>query len=204
MSKKNTQLRPPIHTIVSGTELKRWYWLKSELVDHAKFLTLKTTGGKFEIVDRIAYFLDTGEKNWPGDIKERPSSRFDWHKEILTAETVITDSYKSSQNVRRFFQAHADPKFKFNIEFMAWMKANIGKTLGDAVVEYKAMREREKQPDFQSEIALHNQFNQYTRDFLSDNPDLGMTEVRKYWALKRALPSDTGRHVYEKSDLDLS
>ncbi len=204
MTRRDMETRPAINTIGSGAELRRWYWLKDELVDHAKACGVKTTGGKFTILDRIAHFLDTGEKTWPGDKKAKVTSKFDWHKEPLSAETVITDSYKNSQNVRRFFQENVDPKFKFNIEFMAWMKANTGKTLADAGDEYLAMRARENEAGFKSKIADHNQFNQYTRDFLEDNPDLGMTEVRKFWALKRKLPSENGRHVYERSDLKLT
>ena len=40
-------------------------------------------------------------------------------------------------------------------------------------------------------------------DFLDDNPDMGMDDVRHFWALKRALPSEDGRHRYHRSDLDL-
>ena len=86
---------------------------------------------------------------------------------------------------------------------MAWLKSNAGKTLADACVEYKEMKQREADPEFQSKIEPHNQFNQYTRDFLAARPDLGMDDVRKYWALKIALPSKSGRHVFELSDLDL-
>mgnify|MGYP000297764375 CR=1 FL=1 len=118
MTKKNRENRPAIETISSGTELKRWYWLKSELSDHAKILKLKTSGGKFDVLDRISYFLDTGNRKFPGDKVEQAKSRFDWHKESLTLATVITDSYKNSQNVRRFFQQNADENFKFNIEFI--------------------------------------------------------------------------------------
>ena len=195
--------RPPIGSIKSGSEIRKWYSLKSELLAHAKELKLKTSGGKFTILDRIAHYLDTGEKNWAGDNITAPKSKFDWHKEPLNFDTVITDSYKNSQNVRRFFKEHADPNFKFNIEFMNWMKSNAGKTLADAVIEYKTMINRQSQPEFKSKIATHNQFNQYTRDFLDDNPELGLAEVRKFWALKIKLPSETGRHIYERSDLDL-
>ncbi|MEL6959356.1 MAG: DUF6434 domain-containing protein [Pseudomonadota bacterium] len=200
MAPRQTQ-RPDIATIKRADDLRQWYWLKSELVAHAKALGLKTTGGKFDILDRIAYFLDHGTA--PDEVAEKTSSKFDWHKAQLTPDTVLTDSYKNSQNVRRFFQSHADPKFKFNIEFMAWMKANPGKTLADAVTEYHAMKAREAAPDHQSKIAHHNQFNQYTRDFLADNPDLGMDDVRRVWAKKRALPSKDGRHRYDPSDLRL-
>lgn len=203
MNNQSIETRPELASIKSAAELKRWYWLKEELVDHAKACGVKTTGGKFTILDRIGHFLDTGETVWPSDKKQKVTSKFDWHKEPLSEATVITDSYKNSQNVRRYFKANVDQKFSFNVEFMAWMKANVGKTLGDAGVEYLAMRDREHEAGFQSKIADHNQFNQYTRDFLADNPDLGLADVRRVWALKRKLPSDSGRHVYEPGDLDL-
>ncbi|MEO0636682.1 MAG: DUF6434 domain-containing protein [Pseudomonadota bacterium] len=198
-----SETRPAIESISTSAELRRWYWLKAELEARAKELNLSYAGVKFDILDRIAHFLDTGEKVKPRASGRATKSKFDWHSETLTPETIITDSYKNSQNVRRFFRSQMGDGFKFNIEFMAWMKANTGKTLGDACDEYRAMRQRESAPGFKSQIARDNQFNQYTRDFLDDNPELGMAEVRKYWALKRALPSETGRHVYERSDLDL-
>ena len=195
--------RPAIETITSGVEMRRWYWLKEELVDEARRVGVKTAGGKFTILERLAHHLDTGETKWPGDKKAKPTSTFDWANEKLTPETVITDNYKNNQNVRAFFQAHADPSFKFHMAFMDWMRTHIGHPLKDAVEAWHVMEEERSQPEFQSKIAHHNQFNQYTRDFLADNPDLGMKEVRKFWALKRALPSDDGRHVYARSDLDL-
>ncbi len=200
---KNRDGRPEISTITTGAELRRWYWLKSELGAQAKAVGVRATGGKFTILDRLAHHLDTGELQWPGDMRKAPRSRFDWHSAELTPETVITDSYRNTQNVRRFFKVQAGEGFKFNIAFMAWMKANVGKTLADAVAEYHRLKDEETKPGFQSEIARHNQFNQYTRDFLADNPDMGLDDVRKYWALKRDMPSGDGRHVYERSDLDL-
>ncbi|MGZ2259613.1 DUF6434 domain-containing protein [Roseobacter sp. A03A-229] len=200
---KNREGRPEIASITTSAELRRWYWLKSELEAQAKAVGVRATGGKFTILDRLAHHLDTGETQWPGDIRTAPRSKFDWHSAALTPETVITDSYRNTQNVRRFFKAHAGDSFKFNIAFMAWMKANAGKTLADAVAEYHRLKAEEAQPGFQSQIAHHNQFNQYTRDFLADNPEKGMDDVRKYWALKRDMPSEDGRHVYDRSDLDL-
>lgn len=196
--------RPDIKTLTSGVGLKRWYWLKAELLAEARRLGLKTTGQKFAILDRIAHFHDTGSKVAPKDVAPKTSSKFDWHCAELTPDTTLTDSYKNTQNVRRFFKSQVGDTFKFNIEFMAWMKNNTGATLADAVAEYMAMKLREADPEYESVIAHHNQFNQYTRDFLGDNPKMGMSDVRHFWALKRALPSDDGRHVYERSDLDLT
>ncbi|WP_377510283.1 DUF6434 domain-containing protein [Octadecabacter sp. R77987] len=193
--------RPNIATIKRGDDLRQWYWLKSELAAHAKTLGLRTSGAKFEILDRIAHLLDTGAAK--PETTVRPKSSFDWHSANLTPETRLTDSYKNTQNVRRFFQAHADPAFKFNIAFMAWIKANTGLTLADAVLEYHAIKARAADPGYQTKIKGHNQFNQYTRDFMADNPDMGMDDVRRIWAKKRARPSPDGRHVYARTDLDL-
>lgn len=200
---KRTENRPALAGIRSGAELRRWSWLKSELVDHAKSLELRSTGGKFTILDRIAHFIDTGEHNWPGDVKTKSRSKFDWHCEELTPETEITDSYRNSQNVRRFFKAHLGEGFKFNIAFMDWMRTNAGKTLADAIDEFKR-RESDRAPGvYQSQTASHNQFNQYSRDFLAGTTNLGGTDARQGGARKRQQPSDSGRHVYKRSDLDL-
>ncbi|MEO0669457.1 MAG: DUF6434 domain-containing protein [Pseudomonadota bacterium] len=191
--------RPDMAAVMTGAELRRWYWRKDELLAHAKRLGLKTTGGKFLILDRIAHHLDTGATEFPGDIVAKPTSTFDWHSAALTDATVITDSYRNSQNVRRYFKSRLGDRFTFNIAFMDWMRANTGKTLADACAAYGTMQVAKGQ----TKIRDHNQFNQYTRDFLADNPDLGMDDVRRVWARKIKLPSDTGRHRYAREDLNL-
>jgi len=199
MTNRSNEMRPEIAAITSGAELKRWYWLKDELAAEAKRIALKSSDGKFSILDRIAHYLDTGERSLPSDNKPSPKSKFDWHSAILTPETIITDSYKNSQNVRRFFRAQIGEQFKITIGFMDWLKLNAGATLADAVTEYQRMTVAgERAP-----IRDHNQFNQFTVDFLRDNPNAGMSELRRVWALKRALPSEDGRHVYERSDLEV-
>jgi hypothetical protein len=64
-------------------------------------------------------------------------SSFDWHGAPLSLGTRITDDYKSTQNVRRFFKAQLGDHFHFTVEFMAWMKNGSGKTLKAAVLEWK-------------------------------------------------------------------
>lgn len=60
-----------------------------------------------------------------------------WHSHPLTNETVITKSYKMTQIARRFFANQVGHDVKFKREFLLWMKANVEKTLGEAVEEYK-------------------------------------------------------------------
>jgi hypothetical protein len=63
-------------------------------------------------------------------------SKFDWHCEPLSPQTRITDSYKNTQRVRRFFKAQVGPHFHFDRDFMKWMKQSVGKTLRSAVTEW--------------------------------------------------------------------
>ena len=191
--------RPNIETITDGKELKRWYWRKDELADHARRVGIKVSGAKFDLLDRIAHLLDTGERQVPAPKPARPTSKFDWHSAELNDDTVITDSYRNSQNVRRYFKARVGENFKFNIAFMEWMKANEGKTLADACAAYVELRSSTKQ----TRIKDHNQYNQYMRDFLADNPSMGPADVRRIWALKIQLPSESGRHRYDPMDINL-
>ena len=196
--------RPLLKNISSVEEFKNWYWLKEELIAYCREAGIKTTGGKFEIAERIVNYLNTGatKTNQSQDKSiTKPTSKFDWKNEQLTLNTVITDNYKNNSHVRKFFIEQVGAKFSFSIDLMQWMKDNVGKTLGDAVVEWHRLQELKKNPNYQSVIPAHNQYNQYTRDFLADNPDKSIQDARKYWKLKRSKP---GKIKYSKSDLLLA
>lgn len=190
--------RPDIADCPDADTFRRWYYLKEELVTFARAKGIKTTGGKFEIADRIAYFLDHGVPPVTKATRKRVMSNFDWHSAVLTPQTVITDSYKNTQNMRRFMQAEI-PGFKFSIPMMDWMKANVGQTLADAVQEAKRIeadkKAGKKQPD-----QPHNQYNAYTRAYFAAVPDGTQKELRRLWALRRQRP---GPYVYSSADLDL-
>ena len=204
--------RPDISSITTGEDFKKWYWLKEEVVNYCKAAKIPYSGSKFDIIDRIANVLDnkidnkipTDEPSKSDKITPKSSKtilKMNWHTAHLTLDTVITDSYKNGQNVRRFFQEHCGEKFSFNIEFMAWMKKNEGKTLENAVNEWLRIAEQSKDKTFKSIIPEGNQYNKYMRDFFLDNPDKTIQEARHFWQLKRTLP--LGLHKYERSDLDL-
>ena len=61
---------------------------------------------------------------------------FDWHSDRITRATPITESYRNTQNVRRFFVAECGARFKFDRPFMAWLKDGTEKTMGDAAAEW--------------------------------------------------------------------
>jgi len=62
---------------------------------------------------------------------------FDWHSAELTRSTPVDANYKNSQNVRRFMLRECGEEFRFDRDFMAWIRNDIPKTLGDVVEEWK-------------------------------------------------------------------
>jgi len=60
---------------------------------------------------------------------------FDWHSEPLSRDTAVTQDYRNTQNVRRFLTEQCGPAFKF--DFMAWIRNDTRKTLGDVADEWQ-------------------------------------------------------------------
>ncbi|MEM6366615.1 MAG: DUF6434 domain-containing protein, partial [Planctomycetota bacterium] len=172
--------RPSIASIQSSIELKRWYFLKHELVAHAKSLGLSTRGNKPELIQRIGVYLDSGEVIGP--TKRASISQFDWARDNLTPETVITDSYRNTRNVRHFMVRHASERFKFTNEFMAWMRSNLGKTLGDAVNFWIELDRKKREEGYQEMPLPQNQFNRFTREISQSVPGISAQQIRKIWA----------------------
>ena len=62
--------------------------------------------------------------------------KFDWHSDKITHRTQVTKTYRNTQNVRRYLKEACGPEFKFNREFMAWIKDGKPKTMGDVASEW--------------------------------------------------------------------
>ncbi|WP_394781447.1 DUF6434 domain-containing protein [Undibacterium sp.] len=61
---------------------------------------------------------------------------FDWHGNPITRATRVDGAYKSTQNVRRFMVLQCGPEFKFDRDFMAWIKDGTSKNMGNVVDEW--------------------------------------------------------------------
>ena len=194
-------IRPKLNKNISLKDFNDFYWLKKELVSFCKENKIDCSGGKIEITERIIYFLETGQK--PKKVKTNSlkiNSKFDWNNEILTLETIITDNYRNTENLRSFFTTEIGKHFKFNVLFMNWMKQNVGKTLKDAVDEWEKIYLLKKDANYKSEIDSQFEYNSYVRDFLKDNPNMSLSDARKYWNIKRET---RGNKKYTKEDLML-
>ena len=191
--------RPTLNTEISEKDFLDFYWLKEELIEFCKSEGLRRSGGKIEITERIAEYLRTGNKGHTKTPRLNvPKSSFDWHKEQLSTETVITNSYRNTQNVRKFYTQTIGMQFKFNVKFMSWMKSNTGKTLGDSIEAWHKINQDIKNQKTKKEIAPQFEYNTYIRDFLADNPNLKRSTGIELWKIKKSM---RGPNRYDKSDL---
>jgi len=62
---------------------------------------------------------------------------FNWHSHPITRATVVDANYKNTQNVRRFLTLQCGEDFKFDRDFMAWIKNGASKNMGDVADEWK-------------------------------------------------------------------
>lgn len=197
---KELMIKPKLDKSISATEFKANYWLKEELVIFCRSVGIKTTGGKIEIANRVLRYLETGEVvNECYTISKATKSNFDWGNASLNSNTLITDNYRNSENVREFFKNAIGSNFKFNVEFMNWMKLSAGKTLGDAVCKWKEIAEIKRSKNYKTHIAPQFEYNTYIRDFLADNPQLTLKQAIESWKIKREKPE---AKKYNKGDLD--
>ena len=83
---------------------------------------------------------------------------------------------------------------------MNWMKENRGKrTYQEAINKWKEINEDIKNGKKYS-IGKQFEYNQYTRDFFTFNPERTREECIKCWNYKK---QKLGKHSYEKTDLDI-
>lgn len=63
--------------------------------------------------------------------------KVDWHNALLTRTTLVDKHYRNTQNVRRFLTEQCGEDFRFDRDFMAWIRNGVPKTLGDVADEWK-------------------------------------------------------------------
>jgi len=190
--------RPKLDKYISLQDFKDYYWLKEELVTFCKTIGIDTTGGKIDITERIASYIQTGLViKKVISRKQSRTSKFNWNNEVLSLDTILTDSYKNTENVRKFFTEKIGNHFSFNVLFMNWTKENTGASIRDAIEEWKKIYELKKDKNYKTNIAPQFEYNRYMRAFLADNPDKTSKDAMKYWKIKRSI---RGTNEYEKTD----
>lgn len=183
--------RPLLSTKLDSKTFREYYYLKEELVDFCRKNDLQAIGGKLELTERIAHFLDTGEKNCQTHTarKAQPVGE-------ITLGTLIEPNFVCSEKHRAFYKKQIGPSFSFNVAFQKWLKNNARKTYADSIaVYYQILADKKKN---KPTIDKQFEYNTYIRDFFTDNQDKTLQQAIKCWKYKK---SQKGHNRYEKADL---
>lgn len=187
----NMSSRPDLDKNLNSETFRSFYYLKEELVNFCRKNGLPVCGGKTEIADRIARFLDTGEIKAEPKVKRRANAASD-----ITESTIIENDFICSEKHRAFFKERIGNSFSFNVSFQKWLKCNAGKTYKDALSAYYQILEDKKKSV--TKIDSQFEYNTYIRAFFADNRGKTLEEAIKCWNYKKQLQ---GHNRYEQSDL---
>ncbi len=185
--------RPVLDQNLDAATFRSYYYLKEELVDFCRKTGLQTTGGKIDITERIAHFLNTVE-NLSEHFSTRALATHDTG--TINESSIIEDNFACSVKHRAFFKQEIGNNFSFNVTFQKWLKANTGKTYKEAIDAYYQILAEKK--NGKTIIDRQFEYNTYIRDFFADNSGSSLGDAIKCWKYKKGLQ---GHNRYEKADL---
>lgn len=171
--------RPLLSPDLSGSELLRWYWLKSELVGLARQLGVSAAGAKAELTARLVAVLDG--QPVPTAVSG-PASSGAQLTGPFRRDTLIPAGQRSGQALRAWFVEQIGPGFRFDGPMRAFIFTG-GRTLGEAVDHWYATRNRGPQ-----EIEPQFELNRFGRAWRAEHPGATHAAMLTAWAAHRALP----------------
>ena len=190
-SEEGMSVRPVLDKKMDSETFRDFYYLKEELIEFCRNNNLPTSGGKLEVTERIACFLDTGEV-LPVSKPMRKKAFVSEIREDMEIET----GFVCTERHRAFFKEYIGTGFSFNTEFQRWLKNNAGKTYAEAITAYDQICKDRKNK--KKTIGKQFEYNTYIRDFFSDNQGKPMESAIICWKYKKQLQ---GHNRYERSDL---
>mgnify|MGYP000886692489 FL=1 len=185
--------RPNLDNSLDSKTFKEYYYLKEELVNFCRKNNLQTTGGKIELTERIAKFLETGERTYKSH-----NIRKNVIIDEITIHTIIEENFVCSEKHRAFYKEKIGNNFSFNVAFQKWLKSNSGKTYQDSINAYYQILEDKKKN--KTIIDKQFEYNTYIRDFFYDNKDKNLEQAITCWKYKKSLK---GHNKYERDDLKI-
>lgn len=183
--------RPNLNNELDSKTFLSFYYLKEELITFCRENNLPVSGGKIELTERIAYYLDTG-KILKVSVKRKTSVNIGQ----IAEDSIIEPDFVCSEKHRTFFKEKIGKAFSFNVLFQKWLKNNTGKTYKDAIEAYYRISEEKKKG--KTTIDKQFEYNTYVRDFFEDNQGKSLEDAIRCWKYKKSLQ---GHNRYEKSDL---
>ncbi len=187
------QERPNLDTSLDSQTFREYYYLKEELVDFCRKNNLQATGGKTELIERIAEFLETGKVIFKTHNNTKTNI-----PDVITLSTKIETNFVCSEKHRAFYQKQIGNSFSFNVLFQKWLKNNSGKTYQESIVAYYQILKDKKERKTTTTIDKQFEYNTYIRDFFKDNKDKNLEQAITCWKYKKSIK---GHNRYEREDL---
>ena len=182
--------RPALTRALDAETFRSYYYNKVELVAFCRANGLPVSGGKRELTDRIACFLETGTVVRPAPRRRAGRSAVG----PIAEQTPIEPDLVCSERHRAFFREKIGAGFTFRVPFQRWLKANAGKTYGDAIAAYRRLLAEQETQEIDPQFA----YNAYVRAFFADNEGRSLAEAIACWKYKK---SQRGPARYERRDL---
>lgn len=175
--------RPPLVPTLSGEELRRWYWLKAELIAFARELGIQTSGAKDTLTARIAATLDGHDVT---ELHPPPTTPATQLTGPLTGDTIIPAGQRCSRVVREWFVSQVGTGFRFDGAMREFFAQTDGShTFQDALDHYQATRTVAPKP-----IDSQFEFNRFTRHWYATHPGGTRQDMLVAWQTFRALPAE--------------
>ena len=112
MREKNVAERPVLDINLDSKTFREFYYLKEELLDFCRKNNLPVSGGKIELSDRIAHFLDTGEVLSANTKRRKNAAVVD-----INEETRIESDIVCSEVHRAFLKSILETVFPLMLLF---------------------------------------------------------------------------------------
>jgi hypothetical protein len=174
------ETRPRPHDVNDETTLRRWYWLRAELVEIARRVGAPTSEAKLDLLEQIAARLSA---RTPPPRRARPRSG-DTLPPAITARAVIHPGQRCTQALRMWMRSQVGPRFAFDAP-MRDAVATGGITAGDLVGLWHSSRDRAlEEPSTQFEL------NRYARQWHAAHPGGSHAEMLAGWRAHRSSPRD--------------
>ena len=183
--------RPTLNKEMDREIFESYYYLKEELVSFCRANGLPTSGGKIELTNRIAYYLETGER-----LSIKPISKPKPIVRHIEENQEIEQYFVCSETHRAFFKEKIGKSFSFNVTFQQWLKGNSGRTYAEAIEAYHLIMKEKK--NGKTTIDKQFEYNTYIRDFFADNEGYALSDAITCWKYKKGLK---GHNRYERVDL---
>lgn len=135
--------RPALDRDLDSKTFRDYYYLKEELVSFCRENGLPVSGGKIELTDRIAYFLETGNIV-PASTGRKRAAAIDTIRE----DSKIEANFVCSEKHRAFFREHIGNGFSFHVDFQKWLKiirAKLIKKRLPLIIRFLRIRKKGKQ-----------------------------------------------------------